>query len=143
MVDVGEKAETERRASARARVRMCPATAASLAAGELAKGDAVSVARVAGIMAAKRTPELIPLCHPVGLGSVELDVAVDADGGVVTMTATVQAREQTGVEMEALVAASTAALACYDMVKGVERGAVIEEVALMEKTGGVHGSWQR
>lgn len=143
MVDVGDKPVTARTAVASARLRLQPGTARRLAAGDLPKGDALPVARVAGIMAAKRTPELIPLCHAVALSSVEVDVTVDAAAGVADITATARARDRTGVEMEALVAASAAALALYDMVKAVERGAVIEHVALQSKSGGRHGDWQR
>lgn len=143
MVDVGSKDRTARRAVAGARVRMTPGTAALLADGRLPKGDALGVARLAGVMAAKRTPELIPLCHAVALTSVDVDIDVDVAGGLATITTVARATDRTGVEMEALVAASTAALALYDMVKGVERGVVIEEVALREKTGGARGDWTR
>jgi cyclic pyranopterin monophosphate synthase len=143
MVDVGGKAVSERRAVAEAVLRMEPETAAALVTGSLPKGDAGPVARIAGIMAAKRTAELIPLCHPVALSSVEVDVAVDPDAGLATVTAVAVALDRTGVEMEALVAASTAALALYDMIKAVERGAVIERVALVSKTGGARGDWRR
>lgn len=143
MVDVGAKDVTDRRAVARARVRMRPETAALLVGGRLPKGDALGVARLAGIMAAKRTPDLIPLCHTVALSSVEVDIEVEAVDGLATVVAVARATDRTGVEMEALVAASTAALALYDMVKGVERGVVIEQVALDEKSGGRHGDWTR
>lgn len=143
MVDVGAKQVTQREASARALVRMAPSTAAALAGGSLPKGDALAVARVAGIMAAKRTPDLIPLCHTVRLSSIEVDVRVDPDAGIAEVRTIARAADQTGVEMEALVAASTAALSLYDMVKAVERGVVIERVELLEKTGGVRGDWRR
>lgn len=143
MVDVADKDVTARRAVARALVRMRPETAGLLVSGDLPKGDALGVARVAGILAAKRTPELIPLCHVVALSSVDVDLEVDAEAGVVTVSAEARAADRTGVEMEALVAASTAALALYDMVKGVERGVVIEQVALQEKSGGRRGDWVR
>lgn len=143
MVDVGGKGVTQRRAVASAKVRMTPATAALLAEGGLPKGDAIPVARLAGIMAAKRTPELIPLCHSVALTGVEVVIDVDADEGVAAVTATAAAADRTGVEMEALVAASVASLTLYDMVKAVERGVVIEHVALESKTGGVRGDWAR
>jgi len=136
MVDVGAKDVTRREAVASARLRMAAATAARLAAGDLPKGDALGVARVAGIMAAKRTPDLIPLCHPIALASVEVDVDVDVEEGLATVTATVRAADRTGVEMEALVAASVGALCVYDMVKGIEPGVVIERVELLDKTGG-------
>lgn len=143
MVDVGEKAVTQRRAVAAARVRMRPETAAQVGEGRLPKGDALAVARLAGIMAAKRTSDLIPLCHQVALAAVEVDVEVDAAEGLVVVEATAHAADRTGVEMEALVAASTAALALYDMVKGVERGVVVERLGLVEKTGGARGDWRR
>lgn len=143
MVDVGGKDVTDRRARAHAVVRMRPETARLLLSGDLPKGDALGVARLAGIMAAKRTPELIPLCHTVALASVDVEVDVDAATGRATISAVARAADRTGVEMEALVAASTAALALYDMVKGVERGVVIEQVALQEKSGGQGGDWSR
>ena len=143
MVDVGGKETSAREAHARARVRMRPETARSLAAGRLPKGDAAAAARLAGIMAAKRTWELIPLCHQVALTKVEVDVEVEVETGLATIDARAAAADRTGVEMEALVAASTAALTIYDMVKAVERGVVIERVALEEKTGGARGDWSR
>jgi cyclic pyranopterin monophosphate synthase len=143
MVDVGEKAARARRAAARAVLRITPETARRLAEGTLPKGDALAVARIAGIQAAKRTPDLIPLCHQVALTAVEVDISVDAEGGTATVEAVAHATDRTGVEMEALVAASLAALALYDMVKAVERGATIETVALVEKSGGVRGDWRR
>jgi cyclic pyranopterin monophosphate synthase len=143
MVDVGAKDVTQRTAVAGAVVRMTAETARLLADGALPKGDALPVARVAGIMAAKKTSELIPLCHQVVLTSVAVDIAVDASAGLATVTATARAADRTGVEMEALVAASVAALTIYDMVKAVERGVVVEQLGLQSKTGGVHGDWQR
>jgi len=143
MVDVGDKDVTQRRAQARAQLRMTPATAQLLVDGRLPKGEALGVARVAGIMAAKRTPELIPLCHTVALASVEVDVAVDVEAGLATVIAATRATDRTGVEMEALVAASIASLTLYDMVKAVERGVVLERVELLHKSGGVGGEWQR
>ena len=143
MVDVGGKDVTQRRAVASATVRMSPETARLLSEGGLPKGDALPVARLAGIMAAKRTPELIPLCHSVALTSVQVDIDVDVDGGEAMITATASAADRTGVEMESLVAASVAALTLYDMVKAVERGVVIDAVALQSKTGGVRGDWAR
>ena len=143
MVDVGDKGVTRREAVARARLRLSPAAAAALAEGRLPKGDALPVARIAGILAAKRTPELIPLCHTVAIASVGVEVDVDVDAGCATVTATVAAADRTGVEMEALVAASTAAPTLYDMVKAVERGAFVERVELVSKTGGVRGDWRR
>ena len=142
MVDVGAKAVTDRTACAEARVLMSEATARLLADGDLPKGDALAVARVAGIMASKRTPELIPLCHPIGLTSVAVDIAVDAGAGVATVTATTSTSDRTGVEMEALVAASVAALTLYDMIKGVERSARVTDVRVLSKNGGASGPWE-
>jgi cyclic pyranopterin monophosphate synthase len=143
MVDVGAKAVTGRSATARAVLRMSPDTARLLAEGGLPKGDAIPVARVAGIQAAKRTSELIPLCHAIALTSVDVDVDVDAAAGVATVRTVARASDRTGVEMEALVAAGVAALTLYDMVKAVERGAVIERVELVAKHGGKSGDWLR
>jgi cyclic pyranopterin monophosphate synthase len=140
MVDVSAKAETERVAVAGARVLLQPRTAALLAAGELPKGDALAVARVAGIMAAKRTPELIPLCHPLPLTGVEVDLRVEADA--VAITATVRTTARTGVEMEALTAAAVAALTLYDMVKAVQRDARVDGLRLYAKQGGRSGRWE-
>jgi cyclic pyranopterin phosphate synthase len=141
MVDVSAKQPTEREARAEAFVRMGPQTLELLRRGEIAKGDALAVARVAGIMAAKRTPDLIPLCHPLSLTSVEVELEPGAEG--VTIRSMVRCRDRTGVEMEALVAASVAALALYDMVKAVERGVTIERVGLVSKSGGRSGTWHR
>ena len=143
MADVGGKPVSRRHAVATAVVRMSPGTARRLLDGDLPKGDALAVARLAGIQAAKRTPELIPLCHHVALAGVAVDLDVDAEAGQVAVRAAVEAADRTGVEMEALVAASTAALTVYDMVKAVERGVVVEQVALEEKTGGARGDWRR
>ena len=142
MVDVGAKPVTDRRAVARAEVRMSPSTAALVEAGDAPKGDVVSTARLAGIQAAKRTSELIPLCHPLPLSFVDVDVEIDAARGVVTLTAEARTSAQTGVEMEAMTACSVAALTVYDMVKGVERGVEIGPVVLLEKTGGKE-DWRR
>jgi cyclic pyranopterin phosphate synthase len=143
MVDVGAKPVTERRAVARARVRMSPATAAAVLAGETPKGEALLVSRLAGIQAAKRTGDLIPLCHPLPLTFVDVDVSVDAEAGVVELVADARTVAPTGVEMEAMTAASVAALTLYDMVKGLERGVAIEAVVLLEKSGGRSGTWRR
>jgi cyclic pyranopterin phosphate synthase len=140
MVDVGEKATTARVAIARARVRMSEETFLRLAAGETPKGDVLAAARIAGIQAAKLTPNLIPLCHHVQLTRVE--VQIELAGGMAVIDATAEARDRTGVEMEAMVAASTAALTLYDMLKSVERG-ITFDVALLEKAGGKSGRWQR
>jgi len=118
-------------------------TARIVADGDAPKGDVLGVARIAGIMAAKKTGELIPLCHPIGLDHVDVDVTVDVEAGTVTITASAGVTARTGVEMEAMVAASVAALTVYDMVKGVERGVAIEEVVLLEKRGGASGTWRR
>jgi cyclic pyranopterin phosphate synthase len=143
MVDVAEKAETERVAIARAVVRMATATAAAVAAGDAPKGDVVGVARLAAIQAAKRTDELIPLAHTLGLTSVDADVAVDPVAGTATVTCTARTVGRTGVEMEAMVGAAIGALTVYDMVKGLERGVVVEQVELLEKRGGRSGTWRR
>jgi cyclic pyranopterin phosphate synthase len=141
MVDVAAKPVTQRRAVARAVVRMSAATATAIAAGETPKGDVTAAARLAGIGAAKRTGELIPLCHPLALDFVGVDVDVEANA--VVLTAEARATARTGVEMEALTAAAVAALTVYDMIKGIERGARIETVELLEKSGGRSGAWRR
>jgi cyclic pyranopterin phosphate synthase len=143
MVDVGAKPSTDRRALAQAIVRVTPETAARVSAGDAPKGDVIGVARIAGIQAAKRTSELIPLCHPLPLSFVGVEASVDVDAGTITLTAEARTTGQTGVEMEALTAASVAALTVYDMVKGIERGAEIESVMLLEKSGGRSGIWRR
>lgn len=142
MVDVGAKAETEREAIATARIRMKPETLRLLREGNLPKGDVLGTARVAGIMAAKRTSELIPMCHPIMLTHVSLDFAFDEKTSAVDIRATTRCKGQTGVEMEALTAASVAALTIYDMAKAVERGMIIEAIRLLEKRGGKSGHWQ-
>jgi cyclic pyranopterin phosphate synthase len=139
MVDVGAKDITQRTAVAMCDVRMSPATAALLADGALPKGDAVALARVAGIQAAKRTPDLIPLCHQVALTGATVDLDVDRGAGRVTITATVSARDRTGVEMEALTAAAVAALTVYDLVKAVQKDVVIGGLQVVRKTGGRSG----
>jgi cyclic pyranopterin phosphate synthase len=136
MVDVGDKQPTDRRALARAELRMNPETARAVEAGDAPKGDVLGTARIAGIQAAKRTAELIPLCHTIPLSFVGVEAAVDADAGTVTLTAEARTTAATGVEMEALTAASVAALTVYDMVKGIERGVSMADVRLLEKTGG-------
>jgi cyclic pyranopterin phosphate synthase len=143
MVDVGGKPETERTAVAEGLVRMSREAFEQVAAHAVAKGDVLAVAEVAGVMAAKRTGELIPLCHPLGLDlvTVEARLAPETPGVLVTATAKVTGR--TGVEMEALTAVSVACLTIYDMVKAVDRGMVIEGVRLMSKTGGTRGDWRR
>jgi cyclic pyranopterin monophosphate synthase len=141
MVDVGDKAETDRVAIAGARVVMRPETLARIQAGEVAKGDVLAVARLAGIMAAKRTAELIPLCHPLALTSVAVDLACNAERAAVEITATCRLKGRTGVEMEALTAAATAALTLYDMVKGVQRDVRVEDLRLLAKRGGRSGEY--
>jgi len=140
MVDVSEKAVTSRRAVAESFVRLSPKTMALIADGRLPKGDALATARLAGIMAAKRTPDLVPLCHPLLLTQVEVQAETRKTG--VRFEATVTCAGQTGVEMEALTAVSIAALTLYDMVKAVEKGAVIENVRLLEKSGGKSGTYR-
>ncbi len=143
MVDVGAKEVTGRRAVARAIVRMSPATAAAVQAGDAPKGDVLGTARLAGVMAAKRTDELIPLCHSLPLTFAGVELTVDAAAGTVEVVAEAPTNAQTGVEMEALTAASVAALTVYDMVKGLEKGVEIGELVLLEKTGGKSGDWRR
>jgi len=140
MVDVADKASTVREALAECVVRMAPATLRAVREGT-AKGDAIQVARVAGIMAAKRTPDLIPLCHPVPLTSVAVDFRFVAGG--IRILARVRVTGQTGVEMEALTAAAVAGLTLIDMTKGVEKGVYLEAVRLLEKSGGRSGTWKR
>ncbi|HET6831837.1 MAG TPA: cyclic pyranopterin monophosphate synthase MoaC [Solirubrobacterales bacterium] len=141
MVDVGAKSESERRAIAEARVRMEPATARAVAAGDGPKGDVLGPARLAGIAAAKQAGTLVPLAHPLPLSFADVSAAVDVDGGLVTLTAEARCVGRTGVEIEAMAAASIAALTVYDMVKAVERGVVIERVRLLHKSGGKSGEW--
>ena len=143
MVDVGEKPVTRRAAVASARLRMKPATARAIAAGSVAKGDVLAAARIAGVQAAKRTGELIPLCHPLGLDFVDVRIAVLPRRGLVEIEAEARVEARTGVEMEAMVAASTAALVVYDMCKAADRGMVVEQVRLVAKSGGRSGDWRR
>jgi len=143
MVDVGAKPATERRAVARAVVRVSAETARAVAAGDAPKGDVLGVARIAGIQAAKRTSELIPLCHPLALSFVGVSGEIDVEAGEITLLAEARTTGPTGVEMEALTAASVAALTVYDMVKGIQRGAEIGSVVLLEKSGGRSGTWRR
>jgi len=141
IVDVGGKDITARRAVARATLEAKRETIAAIAGGELKKGDALAVARIAGIMAAKKTSDLIPLCHPIALNKVEVDIT--ADGGLITILATVETNDRTGVEMEAMTAASVAALTLYDMAKGIDRAMRITTVELVEKSGGKSGDFRR
>jgi len=142
MVDVSGKAATLRSATAKGRVRISPELAHALKAGTLEKGDAFTVAKTAGILAAKQTGALIPLCHPLPLNVVELELALDEAAGAVLITATARTEAKTGVEMEALVAVSVAALTVYDMCKAVDKGMVIEGIHLAEKTGGKSGTYR-
>jgi cyclic pyranopterin phosphate synthase len=143
MVDVSDKDVTPRRAVARAVVKVSERTAATILAGDAPKGDVIGVARIAGIQAAKRTHELIPLCHQLPLSFVGVEATVDAQKGTIELLAEAHTTSQTGVEMEALTAACVAALTVYDMVKAIERGAVIGPVELVEKSGGRSGHWHR
>ncbi len=143
MVDVGDKAVTARRAVAEGRVHLGPTAYPLLRENRLAKGDALAVARLAGIQAAKRTAEWIPLCHTVPLQHLELEIELDDGAHAALVRATARATWTTGVEMEALVAVSAACLALYDMAKGVERGITIEGIRLLEKSGGRSGTWRR
>ena len=143
MVDVGDKEITERIAVARATVTMLPATLALIADKKAAKGDVLAVAQLAGIMAAKRTSDLIPLCHPLALSSVEVKLSLDKARNAVDIETTCKLKGRTGVEMEALTAASVAALTVYDMCKAVDRGMVISDVKLLHKSGGKSGTWGR
>jgi len=141
MIDVGGKPRTERVAVARGRVSMAPETVALVRAGEVEKGDVVAAARLAGVMAAKRTPDLIPLCHPIALSGVEVDVGILP--AALLVTATVRTVDRTGVEMEALSAVAAACLTAYDMLKRYERGMRLESIELIEKRGGRSGVWVR
>ena len=141
MVDVSAKDETARTATAAATVTMGPETLALIRAGDVPKGDVLAVARIAGIQAAKRTAELIPLCHPLPLSSAEVELRLDGEKNAVAITATCKVTARTGVEMEALTAAAVAALTVYDMCKAVDRGMTIGEVRLLHKAGGKSGTW--
>lgn len=141
MVDVSGKEPTARSATATGTVLVSPEVVALLRGEGVPKGDALAVARIAGIMAAKRTPDLIPLCHPLAISSVTVDLVVEDHG--VAITATVRTTDRTGVEMEALTAVSVAALTVVDMVKAVDKGAVVSDVRVEEKTGGKSGTWTR
>ena len=141
MVDVGAKTPTQRRAVATGHITMSPAALAAIRAGTAKKGDVIAVARVAGIMAAKRTADLIPLCHPLPLTGVAIDLAFDETGIAATATATTDGK--TGVEMEALTAVSVALLTVYDMAKALDKSMTIDDIMLVEKTGGKSGDWRR
>lgn len=142
MVDVGDKEITARVATATGSVRMAQETLAMILAGDAKKGDVIGTARLAGIMAAKKTSELIPLCHPLNLTNVSVDITPDDALPGLAITATARVDGKTGVEMEALTAASVACLTVYDMAKAVDRGMVIGEIKLMKKSGGKSGDWQ-
>lgn len=142
MVDVGRKARTRRRATATATVRMRPATRRRILAGTTAKGPVLETARLAGMLAAKRTAELIPLCHPLPLTGIDLAIVPQGDDALV-ITATVTVSDRTGVEMEALTAVSVAALTVYDMAKAIDRGMTITDIGLLAKSGGRSGPWRR
>jgi cyclic pyranopterin phosphate synthase len=141
MVDVTQKPVTERTATAAARVIMQPETLAAIQAGQIGKGDVLAVARLAGIMAAKRTPDLIPLCHPLALTSVKVDLTLNPDENAVEISATCKLSGKTGVEMEALTAASVAALTVYDMCKALDKGMQITDLRLTHKAGGKSGEF--
>jgi cyclic pyranopterin phosphate synthase len=143
MVDVSDKAETERVATAKGSVLMQPATLALIKEGGVKKGDVLSVARLAGIMGAKKTPDLIPLCHPLALTSVQVDLTLDEARSAVDITATCKLMGKTGVEMEALTAVSVAALTVYDMCKAVDKGMQIVDIRLTHKSGGKSGTFER
>lgn len=143
MVDVSGKAETAREAVAGARVTMAPATLRLILDRKVSKGDVFGVARIAGIMAAKRTADLIPLCHPLGLASVEIDFEPDRKASCVNITATARTTGKTGVEMEALTAAATAGLTIYDMCKSADRAMTVTDVRLLRKSGGKSGTYLR
>ncbi len=141
IVDIGGKAVTARRAVARATLEARPETVAAILGGSLKKGDALAVARIAGIMAAKKTSDLIPLCHPIALNKVEVEIG--GAGSTLTITAIAETDDRTGVEMEAMTAASVAALTLYDMAKGIDRAMRVTAVELMEKSGGKSGAFKR
>jgi cyclic pyranopterin monophosphate synthase len=142
MVEVGDKEVTEREAVAEAQVQMRPETVRRLLEGT-PKGDPIEAARIAGLMAVKRTPDLLPFCHPVAITGAEVAVTADASGGLITIRATVRARDRTGVEMEALTACAVAALSAYDTAKAFQRDSVISRVSLIEKRGGASGDYSR
>jgi len=141
MVDVGDKAATARTATAEGRIRMQPATLERILEGKVKKGDVLTIAQLAGIMGAKRTPDLIPLCHPLSLTSVKVFLEPEPDGPAIRITATCKLEGRTGVEMEALTAVSVAALTVYDMVKAIDRSMLIEGIRLVHKAGGRSGDY--
>ena len=143
MVDVSAKSETSREAVAQVTLKLKPATLAAVRAGQMAKGDVLGVARTAGIMAAKRTPDLIPLCHPLRITGADVTFVLDSRKSTVTIETRVRTVDKTGVEMEALTAAAVAGLTVYDMVKAVDRGVVLTGLRLLQKSGGKSGTWRR
>ena len=143
MVDVGEKPVSVRTAVAAGRVLVNPETFALIRSGGMKKGDVLTVAQVAGVMGAKRTPELIPMCHPILIDGIDLDLRLDEEHCAVEIRATVSCAGRTGVEMEAITAVSTAALTVYDMCKAVQKDMVISDIRLLRKSGGVHGDFER
>lgn len=143
MVDIGQKAATHRVAVAGGHINMQPDTLALIQRGDHKKGDVLGVARIAGIMAAKKTSELVPLCHPLSLSHIEIDLTADSDQSQVRCEARAETTGQTGVEMEALTAVLVSLLTIYDMCKAVDRGMTISEVQLLEKSGGKSGTWKR
>lgn len=143
MVDVGEKAKTSREARARATLRMLPETRRVLLSGDVPKGDALAAARIAGIQAAKRTSELVPLCHPIAITGCEVSFEPADDDARLVIESRVRCADRTGVEMEALTAVTVAALTLYDMLKAIDKGMAIEEVVLLEKQGGRSGHYRR
>ena len=143
MVDVAAKPITQREAIAMGTVRLTPEVLHLIVSGQIPKGDVLAVARVAGIMAAKKTPELIPLCHPLPITSITIEFTPDESRSTITITATVKVEGKTGVEMEALTAVSVAALTIYDMCKAVDKGMVISDICLLKKTGGKSGTYER
>ena len=143
MVDVGEKPPTRRTAAAGARVLVSPETFALIRSGGMKKGDVLTVAQIAGVMGAKRTPDLIPMCHPILIDGIDLKLSLDEERLAVDIAAEVRCGGRTGVEMEALTAASVAALTVYDMCKAVQKDMIITDIRLLDKTGGVHGDFHR
>jgi cyclic pyranopterin phosphate synthase len=143
MIDVGAKPVTRRRARARATVSLAREVIERIEERSLPKGDALAVCRVAAIMAAKRTPDILPLCHPIGLTRVDVEVDVDRPAGVVRFDVTCETADRTGVEMEAMTGAAAAALCLYDMTKGLDATGAVHEVLLLEKSGGKSGDWAR
>ncbi|MCG6975089.1 MAG: cyclic pyranopterin monophosphate synthase MoaC [Acidiferrobacterales bacterium] len=143
MVDVGDKPITQREAVAAGTIVMQPETLAQIREGGHKKGDVLGIARIAGIMAAKKTSDLIPLCHPIPITAIDLSFEIDQDAHAVHCQASVQTRAQTGIEMEALVAVNTALLTIYDMCKAVDRGMILNNIRLLKKSGGKSGDWRR